>query len=72
MHACAAQQYRHLLWQQQRQQDHLEDLLEVGVEGGKAVVGRGRAAEEQAHRVALVPKGGLHADEHLAKLLAKH
>ena len=32
----------------------------------------GAAAEQQAHRGALVPEGGLHADEDLAKLLPKH
>lgn len=36
------------------------------------MVGRGRAAEEQAHRVALIAEGGLHPDEDLAKLLAKN
>lgn len=33
---------------------HPEDLLQVGVVGGKAVVGAGRLGEQQAHRVALV------------------
>jgi hypothetical protein len=49
---------------------HPEDLLQEGVVCGKAVVGGGGAREQQPHRVALVPKGGLHADEHIAKLLA--
>ena len=48
----------------------LEDLLQEGVVGRKAVVGRGGAGEEQAHGVALVAKRRLHADEHVAKLLA--
>ena len=51
---------------------YLEDLLQVGVVGGEAVVRRGAAAEEQAHRVALVPERGLHPDEDLAILLPKH
>jgi hypothetical protein len=48
----------------------LEHLLQVGVVGRKPVVRAGAAAEQQAHRVALVAEGGLHADEHVAKLLA--
>lgn len=48
----------------------LEDLLKIGVIGSKAVVGRGRSAEEQPHGVPLIPKGGLHSDEDIAKLLA--
>ena len=46
----------------------LEHLLQEGVVGGKAMVRRGGAAEQQAHRVALVAEGRLHANEHVAKL----
>jgi hypothetical protein len=49
----------------------LSDLLEVGVERREAVVRGGRAAEEEAHRVALVTEGGLDADEHVAELGAE-
>ena len=51
---------------------HLEDVLQVGVVSREAVVGRGAAAEEQAHGVALIAEGGLHADEDVAELLAVH
>jgi hypothetical protein len=51
---------------------HLEHLLNEGVEGGKAVVRGCRSAEQEAHRITLVPEGGLHTDEDVAKLLAKH
>mmetsp|Transcript_45111 Transcript_45111/g.134702 ORF Transcript_45111/g.134702 Transcript_45111/m.134702 type:complete len:598 (+) Transcript_45111:1213-3006(+) len=50
----------------------LEDLLQVGVVRGKAMVRRRRAAEEQAHGVSLVAERRLHADEHIAELLAIH
>jgi len=49
----------------------LEDALQECVVGGKAVVRRRGAAEQQAHGVALVAERGLHADEHVAKLLAE-
>ena len=38
---------------------HLEDVLQVRVVGGKAVVRAGGLGEQQPHRVALVPEGGL-------------
>ena len=47
-----------------------EDLFHVGVERREAVVRAGRAGEQEAHRVALVAKGGLHADEDVAEALA--
>mmetsp|Transcript_27247 Transcript_27247/g.59503 ORF Transcript_27247/g.59503 Transcript_27247/m.59503 type:complete len:1448 (-) Transcript_27247:88-4431(-) len=49
-----------------------EHLLDVCVVGGEAVVGGRRLGEQQAHGVALVPEGGLHADEHVAVALAVH
>ncbi len=50
----------------------LEDLLDVGVVSGEAVVRGSALAEEQAHGVTLVTEGGLHADEDVAELLAVH
>eukprot|EP00959_Pyramimonas_sp_CCMP1952_P383123 8027995-Pyramimonas_sp.AAC.1 len=47
-------------------------LLHIGVVRGEAVVGGRRLGEEQAHGVALVAEGGLHADEHVAVLLPVH
>ena len=49
---------------------HLENALQVGVVGGKAMMGGGTPAEQQSHGVPLIPEGGLHPDEHVAKLLA--
>mgnify|MGYP006293334655 CR=1 FL=1 len=37
----------------------LEDLLQEGIEGSKAVVGGGALGEQQAHGVTLVAEGGL-------------
>eukprot|EP00962_Isochrysis_galbana_P012886 scaffold3665_cov102-Isochrysis_galbana.AAC.3 len=44
-----------------------EDLLDVRVVSGEAVVRRGRLGVQQAHRVALIAKRGLHANEDVAK-----
>ena len=44
------------------------DLLEIGVVGGEAVVGAGAAGVQQPHRVTLVAKGGLNADEDVAEV----
>ncbi len=43
------------------------EFIQEGVVGGKAVVGAGRAGEQQPHRVALVAKGGLHPNKHITK-----
>eukprot|EP00964_Phaeocystis_antarctica_P011943 scaffold6585_cov34-Phaeocystis_antarctica.AAC.1 len=48
----------------------LEDLLDVRVVGGEAVVGRSGLRVEQAHGIALVAEGRLHADEDVAEGLA--
>mmetsp|Transcript_25720 Transcript_25720/g.64239 ORF Transcript_25720/g.64239 Transcript_25720/m.64239 type:complete len:1163 (-) Transcript_25720:603-4091(-) len=48
----------------------LVDLLEVRVVRGEAVVGAGALGEQEAHRVSLVAKGGLDADEDVTKVLA--
>ena len=53
-----------------RKSSHLEDAFQVGVVGGKAMVRRCTPAEEECHGVALIPEGGLHPDEHIAKLPA--
>ena len=49
----------------------LENVLQVRVVRGEAVVGAGGAAEQEAHGVALVPERWLHADEDVAELLAE-
>jgi len=46
----------------------LEDVLDVRVVRGEAVVGRRGLGEEQAHRVTLVAEGRLDADEDVAEL----
>ena len=43
-------------------------LLQVGVVGGKPVVGAGTAGVEQPHGVAFVAKGGLDAYKHIAEV----
>jgi len=48
----------------------LKDLLQEGVVGGEAVVGGGGSAEQQPHGIALIPEGGLHPNEDVAKLAA--
>ena len=48
----------------------LPHLLQVGVVGGKAVVGAGAAGIEQPHRIALVAEGGLHPHKHVAEVAA--
>ena len=48
----------------------LPHLLQIGVVGGKAVVGAGAAGIEQPHRIALVAKGWLHAHKHVAEVAA--
>lgn len=48
----------------------LEDAFQESVVGSKAMMGGGTPAEEQSHGVPLIAKGGLHTNEHIAKLLA--
>ena len=45
-------------------------LFQVGVIGGKAMVGAGATGIEQPHRVALVAKGGLNTHKYVAKMAA--
>ncbi len=49
---------------------HLEDALQEGIVGSKAVMGGGAPTEQEGHGVPLIPKGGLDTNEHVAKLLA--
>lgn len=55
---------------EKRESAHLEDALQVGVVGSKAVVGGRTSAEEERHWVPFIPKGGLHPNEDIAKLPA--
>ncbi len=49
-----------------------EILRDPAVEGGEGMR-RGEAfLEQQAHRIALIAEGGLHADEHIAEPCAEH
>ena len=50
----------------------LEDLLQVGVVGGEAVVRTGRLGKEQTHRITLVTERRLDANEHITELLSIH
>jgi hypothetical protein len=49
---------------------YLEDALQEGIVGSKAVMGGSAPAEQEGHGVTLIPKGGLDTNEHVAKLLA--
>ena len=49
---------------------YLEDALQEGIVGSKAVMGGGAPAKQKGHGVSLIPKGGLDTNEHVAKLLA--
>ena len=51
---------------------HLEDFLKVSVIGGKAMMWRSGAREQQAHWVALIPKRGLNTNKDIAELTSKH
>ena len=48
------------------------DLLEIGVVSRKAVMRTGAAGVQQTHRITLVSKGGLDADEHVAEVTTEH
>ena len=49
-----------------------EIFTQVTVEGGERMGGRQSFFEQQAHRVAFVTEGRLHADQYVAELLAQH
>ena len=46
--------------------------FDPGVKAGKGMGGRKAFFKQQAHRVALVAKGGLHPDKDIAKFRAQH
>ncbi len=50
----------------------LPNLLQIGVEGRKSVVGAGGTGKQQPHRIALVPERRLHPDKQVAKRLPVH
>ncbi len=49
---------------------HLEDALQEGIVGSKAVMGGGAPTKQEGHGIPLIPEGGLDTNEHVAKLLA--
>ena len=48
------------------------DLLQIGVVGRKTMMRTGAAGIQQTHRITLVAKGGLNADEQVAEVTAKN
>ena len=50
----------------------LPNLLQIGVEGGKPVVGAGGTGKQQPHRIPFVPERRLHADKQIPERLPEH